>query len=296
MFSKLERTITDGALLLDQHQEFYNGGGYGLGFKEGEITLSGLLIKILDDFDAMSRVRSYKPEFTKEKMFRVAKKNLENGHYHPVLGNFVIDTMERLYNMGYSHRMYFRDDQTSEMGRDIDMDSMFTAFIKGNISLDFGIKIPEEVQNLVSNYTSKEYSSGELLDKIEERYIGFFDEIRYNELSRIFEEGVDDGSILRSQKNIKLNEKLKTIGGRIYDVHKLSRGDFSLLDEHFEEWDVSKFNYTNDIKDLNECMDPILIVYAKQPIFLNHKFETHERKRRNNLKSISSSLESKLSI
>jgi HD-GYP domain-containing protein (c-di-GMP phosphodiesterase class II) len=297
IFSRLERTIVDGALLLDQHQEFYNGGGYGLGFKEGEITLSGLLIKVLDDFDAMSRVRSYKPEFTKEKMFNIAKENLENGHYHPELGAFVIETMEKLYSQGYSHQMYSREYQTAEIGRNISLDSKFTAFTKGNIDLDFGINVPEKIQKLVSNYTSKEYYAEELLDKIEGRYVGFFPEIKYNEFSRLFEEGVKLGGIAPTRENVKLSNKLKEIGGRIYDVHKLSRSDLSFLDEHFKNQSNVQFKYQEYIENLEECMDPVLIEYAKQPITSNHKFETYEAQRRTNVRIVpsSSSLETKIS-
>lgn len=84
----VDKEILSGAL---EHHERLDGSGYPYGKKNGEISLFGRIIGIVDVYDALSTKRSYKEAWTKEKVFEIIKQDVEKGKFDLELYNYLVE-------------------------------------------------------------------------------------------------------------------------------------------------------------------------------------------------------------
>ena len=277
---KIRFAVVDGAMLMDLHQEFFNGKGYGLGLRGNEISLAGHLIKPIDDHDALERSRSYKPEYSSEEVLRITRENLFAEHYHPLIGKFVCDTMSNLYLSGYNHSQY-------SVCSDSLLSKMFSGYLRGNLKLDIPITVSEELKTLIENYQSPIYQPEQIFTTIEKKYVGFFDEIRLNELARKFVTQYESQSISQLKNNeLTYNHIISLENNNTYDVFQLSPNDIKVLEENVTFLRDSNLNSQRYISDLVESMPSDLLPFAKMSYTENNVWKN------NNIKN----LESRLSL
>ncbi|HOJ94651.1 MAG TPA: HD domain-containing phosphohydrolase, partial [Fervidobacterium nodosum] len=84
----VDKEILSGTL---EHHERLDGSGYPYGKKNGEISLFGRIIGIVDVYDALSTKRSYKETWTKEKVFEIIKQDVEKGKLDLELYNHLVE-------------------------------------------------------------------------------------------------------------------------------------------------------------------------------------------------------------
>ncbi len=75
------------------HHEKWNGTGYPMGLKDGQIPISARIMAVADVFDALCSARSYKKAFTIDEAFAIIDES-SGSHFEPVL----VDAMHALRN------------------------------------------------------------------------------------------------------------------------------------------------------------------------------------------------------
>ncbi len=64
-----------------EHHERLDGSGYPYGKKEGELSLFGKIISVVDVYDALTAKRVYKEGWSKEKVLAILKEDAEKGKF-----------------------------------------------------------------------------------------------------------------------------------------------------------------------------------------------------------------------
>lgn len=146
---RYEREISQAAMLGSEHQEGFNGLLYPYRAKADQISLAGLIIKICDVYDALISNRTYKEGYDPKKTTKIMRACLEDGDFHPILGEFFIGELEPfLYTLGYCVDAFHFDTNGREPGL---LEKKLIAYLRGNNN-DFDLKIPNNVREFVRDY------------------------------------------------------------------------------------------------------------------------------------------------
>lgn len=74
------------------HHERYDGLGYPLGLKNGEIPIEAQILQLADAFDAMTSERAYRKAMTKEKAVEIIKSEVGK-QFNPEIVNVAVDEL-----------------------------------------------------------------------------------------------------------------------------------------------------------------------------------------------------------
>jgi len=101
------------------HHEKWDGTGYPLGLRGGQIPIAGRIVAVADVFDALTSPRVYKAAFTNKEAFRIIEEGSER-HFDPMVVRAffsckkAIEEAQRSNGMEGKLRLFFSPDEERE--------------------------------------------------------------------------------------------------------------------------------------------------------------------------------------
>lgn len=261
--NNLEKIILNGALLMNEHQMFFNGKGYP-GKKQGEdISLAGRLIGIIDFYDAYSRTRSYKGENTYADTRKELIKETENGHFDPVLFyEGVLPILDELNRIGITHNSYPSDNKhESHLNQKSTLDNKISAYVRENISEPpINVSLKSDIFDYIKSQKRREVNWDDAINTTIKEFTGFFDVVKFNEMARKTLENPDSGCNIKELVH-------KTKEGRIFDLSHISREEYLIFRQEYQRMGLGSQSLISEeyIRHLQEKMPKSLLNVSYSP-------------------------------